>query len=55
MDFILTGRTDGVLRIEFNRPEKKNAITGFPTGGTMSLTPAIFQSLRIRIRMRVAL
>jgi len=27
MDHILTERGDGVLRIEFNRPEKKNAIT----------------------------
>lgn len=27
MDLILTERSDGVLRIEFNRPEKKNAIT----------------------------
>ena len=27
MDLILTERSGGVLRIEFNRPEKKNAIT----------------------------
>ena len=27
MDLILTERADGVLRLEFNRPEKKNAIT----------------------------
>ena len=27
MDHILTEKRDGILRIEFNRPEKKNAIT----------------------------
>ena len=25
---ILTSKTDGILTIEFNRPERKNAITG---------------------------